>query len=882
MTSRRVRIVWPKLSMLGVRAIVSTLGVLIFVFFASTVKGREVDLAAERLVVTGERALLTQRFAIARGVYEDGLRVSSTSAYWTARFTERLARLETYINDIIAAEAGAHRAVERAREAGARDVEADALRVLGVVLRRRAEYAQAIVALTLSLNIHAELGDSLGIAKSRLELGVVRGLKGERTEGLRQLHGARLALDSKSATVETAETLRIRGFIHQNMAQLQEWQGVRRYPKANYHAALGLWKRVGDRQLEALTLNNLARLRHEGGDIDGAEVLLAQAKRIARDLGDRLLLAKLEITQSTMDHRMGRLKSAQARRIRALNIHRDLGDLEALWRDWAALSALHEALGDQSAAILYGKQAVELLGQIRRRAAASGSGAVAYYRDKRPIFERLARLLIEDDRLGEAQLVLDLLKAEEFYDFTGQRSGAEVGPSHPLSAEAERDAFSQLLEFARKLTDCEPLSEDKDCEASWRALIDAYDKQVDQIEATFEADFSREANREFGEKALDWATRLSAELETEAEPGTVVIHYVATAEKLFIIVTGAEFGSISRSVEVRDYELYDAAHAFRRALDDASREVTDEGEFDPLGEVIRPARRLYRWLIEPVQQLLDDETKRLRERSGSDDAKLSLLFHLDNALRYVPMAALHDGERWLAERFASSIFLAGAGSLSKPGDFPRTIAALGVSKAHGDFAALPGVAEELASLEDLFSTGEAAATQKFFGLDAKFNLASFRKAARGYNVLHIASHYRFGGGTNADSYLLLGTGETVSLRDISRMRFNPRMALVVLSACETALGAEMNGAEVEGLGVELLKRGVDNVVATLWKIDDRSAPVFMTEFYSNLVVSGVTRAKALQRAQIVFIEAGTVGNHVDKRFADPRHWAPVILMGNTQ
>jgi CHAT domain-containing protein len=94
--------------------------------------------------------------------------------------------------------------------------------------------------------------------------------------------------------------------------------------------------------------------------------------------------------------------------------------------------------------------------------------------------------------------------------------------------------------------------------------------------------------------------------------------------------------------------------------------------------------------------------------------------------------------------------------------------------------------------------------------------------------------------------------------------------LVILSACETALGREQQGEGLTGLTQAFLHAGAASVVASLWKVDDRSAADFMIAFHRRLKSS--SKAEALRRARLDLISKGG-------SFSHPYYWAPFVLVG---
>jgi CHAT domain-containing protein len=87
----------------------------------------------------------------------------------------------------------------------------------------------------------------------------------------------------------------------------------------------------------------------------------------------------------------------------------------------------------------------------------------------------------------------------------------------------------------------------------------------------------------------------------------------------------------------------------------------------------------------------------------------------------------------------------------------------------------------------------------------------------------------------------------VSLSDIYRLR--APVDLVVLSACETAVGQRMQGEGLIGLTRGFMYAGASGVVATLWTVDDRATAELMKQFYANMLQRGMGPARALREAQ---------------------------------
>ena len=95
--------------------------------------------------------------------------------------------------------------------------------------------------------------------------------------------------------------------------------------------------------------------------------------------------------------------------------------------------------------------------------------------------------------------------------------------------------------------------------------------------------------------------------------------------------------------------------------------------------------------------------------------------------------------------------------------------------------------------------------------------------------------------------------------------------LIVLSACQTALGKDIKGEGLVGLTRGFMYAGAPRVIASLWQIDDRASAEFMKRFYRELLGEKLRPAAALRAAQ--------VSMQKDKRWQNPHYWAAFTLQG---
>jgi len=297
-------------------------------------------------------------------------------------------------------------------------------------------------------------------------------------------------------------------------------------------------------------------------------------------------------------------------------------------------------------------------------------------------------------------------------------------------------------------------------------------------------------------------------------------------------------------------------------------------------------RMLYDRLAAPVEDLLQSKSR------------LYLVPH--GPLHYIPFQALiaPDGDTLLREEgpqliYAPSATLVFRYGRTEPGRAPEPCLALGYN---GQGAARLHFAEEEARSIARLTGGQVLAGP----LPKKQALWS---QAESYRLLHFSCHGDFDPESPLVSAVHLAPGETLTALDIFE-HLRLRCDLVTLSACESGLSRVRRGDELIGFIRAFMYAGAPALIATLWRVDERSTRILMERFYQG-VQTGTGFAEALKHAQLYLRnltrkealdildikgsapaggkdDGGMLPGEEDddKVFADPYYWAPFILVGD--
>lgn len=163
--------------------------------------------------------------------------------------------------------------------------------------------------------------------------------------------------------------------------------------------------------------------------------------------------------------------------------------------------------------------------------------------------------------------------------------------------------------------------------------------------------------------------------------------------------------------------------------------------------------------------------------------------------------------------------------------------------------------------------------------DTQANLARFRQLAPQYAILHLATHGQAAAERSEYSYLAFtenAAGAAASLlyaEDLSQQRLPCQ--LVVLSACETGVGAFQHGEGIMGLSRGFFRAGVRSLVSTLWSVDDARTATLVVQFFRYLK-QDYRKDEALRQAKLDFL-----AEHPHDE-AHPFFWSGIVLHGSTK
>jgi CHAT domain-containing protein len=331
------------------------------------------------------------------------------------------------------------------------------------------------------------------------------------------------------------------------------------------------------------------------------------------------------------------------------------------------------------------------------------------------------------------------------------------------------------------------------------------------------------------------------------QPPAAIIYPVLLKDRLEVIVKVPELKSIQHHRQ--DIPPQNANDVLFKLSGELAKKANDTST-----QILPSAQQLYDWFIRPIENLPDDGT---------------LVFILESVFQQVPMAILHDRDRYLVEKYSIATNL---GSLLpdlkvlEPGQWETLIA--GINKKAESFKR-EGLPELFHVAQEVKNIAEAVPS---FRLENEaFTRVALREEVKvkPFSVLHISTHGTFD--SNPKKTRIYAWDDTINVDELGvllRNKIDP-IELLVLSACETANGDRRAPLGIAGVA---LRANTKSTVASLWKVMDGTTANLMEQFYKKLNQPNTSKAEALRQAQLNFIQ--------NENYKHPYYWSAFILAGN--
>lgn len=651
------------------------------------------------------------------------------------------------------------------------------------------------------------------------------------------------AFDYYKKAINLAENLGDKRAVATATARLGEIYLVQQeFPLALEHfkRALELSKLVSNRAEIRILSTEISQCFIEIKDyisaIDWANEALLEARKTKEPLDIALAL----ITKAKALRETGKNQNAQILVDEAINLAKSFNTPATEWQIFYLKGLLLRDEAKFEEAIKYLEQAVNTLQNIRNRLSGGQEAEKLFLtKNKQQVYRDLVELLIKVGRPETAIEYIEQVKQRELASLY-QKGENQFTQKEILDVKEIKKYIAKI-----ELTESQILHS---TEKKERLLLQQQLTKLIAEEETFTKNILQN-NPKLAE-ILGLKPVSFASLQTSIPKETLVLETFFLSDKLILAV----FDNNSLKVKIlptsesqleRSIQLFLATLSHKREM--------------PLVEKNKISQEIYDMLILPFEEEI------LKSKH--------LTVVVNDKLQYLPFQALHNKNKYLIETISIS-YLATAASLiyyTEASTKKDTVRVLGYGNPFPQDSdlRLPEAEIETKALSKIF--GDKALVRT--GQEATKN--ELLKEIRQASYVHLATHAHLEPKNPKRSFIMLaGTTEEeqkLYYNELSSLDLElGGVELITLSACETALGRD--GIELFGISEQFRRAGVKAIIASLWKVNDKSTKELIIKFYENLS-KGESKNQALRSAQLYLIQ------NQESNYSDPFYWAPFILIG---
>jgi CHAT domain-containing protein/tetratricopeptide (TPR) repeat protein len=790
-----------------------------------------------------------------------------------------------------------------ATEAGDRRVQALDLTAIALVHSVAGETQAALDSHNRSLNILQDIGNYHGQGVVHNGIAYVYWEIGD-TE--RALHHYSQALSLFAQTGDNnlyALTMGSIGDVHLS-------RGEPKQALSWYERRLALCRAIKSQWVATHTLNEIGKVYDAVGRSRKALYYFEQALAKEKALSDRKGRSYSLNAMGVAYEKLGQAQAALRCYEEALDLCRVVEERQGQIESLHNIARLERDLGNLERARQVARRAIDLLEQqparmtgeeFRTSYSASVHGHYELYID---ILMRMSRLGASADDDAAALAASEMSRARSLLDMLREaRADVRQGVSPELLAQ-ERSLQNTLNAKAARLTSLLNRMAGQDDIALLRKDLTNLTGDYEAIEAEIRARSPRYA-------ALTQPKVLGlAEIQNQVlDPDTVLLEYSLGKDRSYLWAVSRDSVKsyelpARAAIETAAARLYNwiSSPEARRHATSAGSTASNASQYELSKMILGPAApslATSRLVIVPDGLLqfvpfsvLVDPTK-----AGANGNAVPLA--VDHQIIYLPSASVlselranpvrRDSDAKAVVVFADPVYdgydsrVVPSNTSSSPqkktrsgtrSGGPSMLTGLDNQEGPVHFQRLSFARQEAEDIANLVPSGNS---RLFLDFDANLSAALEDQVGRA-SIIHFATHAMLDNSHAALSGIVLSlvdrqgrpTDGFLRLNEIYNMKLDAN--LVVLSACQTALGKDVEGEGLLGLTRGFMYAGAPRIVASLWEVDDRATEELMKYFYQGMLVRHLTASESLRSAQIA------VRNQPQWR--SPYFWAGFVLQGD--
>ena len=812
--------------------------------------------------------------------------------------------LETFLggaNDFLGEvkEALAHyeRAVVLAMANGNPDTEGSALNNIGKIYSDASDQQKALEYYLQALSIYKPLGDPFAEGITLNNIGIAYNKLGEPSKALDYLQEA-LSRFHPIARAKNSESLTLSN-IGYAYSRLNDNEKALSF----YNQARAIQQQTGNKTQEAETLDLLGVLYSDQNQPQKALEYHQQALQLQKAAGN---VRREAISLSNLGHVytvLGRTDEAVDYFTQSLSTLRRIGDLNNVATALEGLARAEQQGGNFAEARKDIEESLSLIETVRAHTGSQQLRA-SYLASREKAYQFYVDLLMQlharnprDGFDAEALRASERGRARSFTEMLNEAHVDILQGVSPDLVRREREIRQTLNSKAQRQIQLMAAKGNAQEIETLNREISALEDEHQQVEATI-----RQSSPQYAALTQPQPLGLK-EIQQQLDADTLLLEYSLGAERSYLWVVSAN--SLKTYVLPKQDEIQNLAQHVYESL--VARSVS------PALETAAQRTAQIAQADSQFQQSAADLSRLILSPAAAELGNKRLVIVADGALQYVPFAALaivnrrplivdHEivslpsasslavqrqnlANRALAPKtlavIADPVFSADDSRLKKSAGGPveavstRIIEHGPATAKNGQFT-IPRLPFTRWEADQILTVAREGSNLKALDFRANRAMATGGELSK-YRYVHFATHGYLDTTRAGLSAIVLslydeeGKPQDGFLRTHDVYNLKLPAELVVLSACETGLGKDVQGEGLEGLTRGFMYAGARRVVVSLWNVNDKATASLMQRLYAGMLRNNKTPAAALRAAQIELLHTA--------QWQSPYYWAPFVMQG---
>jgi CHAT domain-containing protein/uncharacterized protein HemY len=736
------------------------------------------------------------------------------------------------------------------------------LGVIGQVAQSLGNYRLALEYFQKSLQLREKLGERSGIAHTLNLIGNLQLNQGNyqlaREYHKKGLHQSEELKDTR----EIASSFRMIG-------ESYKLEGNHEKALEYYEKSLTYAEATEDRTRIADALNDMAYVQNELGHVKVAMQTLQRSLTISQQVNYKAGSTDALRLSSSIQYDQHNYPEALDLADKAVKIARSTGSRPDLWESLSHLGKAYAATNHPDKAIESLEEAISTIETLRIELAGGEEEQQRYFQNKVIPYNVIVDLLGQQSgKEMQALAYAERAKARALLDVLQIGRATIAGAMTVEEIDRERSLKSKLISINQQIQQSKlDKTADPNKVKELTASLDSARLNMEQFRTTVYAAHP-ELKIQRGEAEIISSEGIEQLLQ---DPADALLEYVVTHEKILLFVLAKSKGEVQTqiyTINLKQRDLSSRIHNFRKLVADRNPGYRKDATY------------LYNLLIQPATDILHAKQNLI---IVPDDVLWELPFQAlisnndrylleDYGVSYAPSLTVLSEMRKLKTKKANFINLFAMGN---PSLGTKLTAQMKEIYRDAKLDPLPQAEREVHEIAKLYGEDQSTIYVSANALEDRV-----KNEAAKYNLLHFATHGIINDASPLYSQILLAQSNTqaedglLEAWEIMNLKLNAD--LVVLSACETALGKVSKGEGMIGLTWALFVAGTPTTVVSQWKVDSASTTELMIHFHKNLQ-SMLTKSEggsvpdALRNAALNLLKK--------EEYRHPFYWAPFVVIG---